>query len=93
MNIIVELDSMSRFEVGRNEITISIAPGATGRDVLKALVKALPKLAQTTIDAKRGEFFDQETWLAYENRVGIPDLSAPLQLTDGSRLLMLTAVC
>lgn len=93
MNVIVELDSMSRLELGRNEITISVAPEATGHDILKALAKALPRLAQTTIDTKRNEFFDKETWLAYENRVGIPDLSAPLQLTEGSRLLILTAVC
>ncbi len=93
MNVIVELDSLSRMEVGRSEVTLSLPAGATGRDVLRALVKTLPRLAQTTIDAQKGEFFDRETWLAYENRVGIPDLSVPLQVTDGARLLILSSVC
>ena len=93
MQITVELDSLSRLETGHNEVVISVATGATGQDVLRALVAALPKLAQTSIDPLKGELYDEESWLAYENRVGIRDLSAPLQLVDGSRLLLLTDSC
>jgi hypothetical protein len=93
MNLVIELDALSQFQVKRSEVTISVAPGATGRDILKALAQALPALAKTTIDAEKGAFFDREMWLAYENRVGIPDLGVPLPLEDGMRLLILSAVC
>lgn len=93
VQITVELDSMSRFETGHNEVVISAATGATGKNVLRALVAALPKLAQTSVDPQKGELYDKESWLAYENGVGIPDLSVPLQLAEGSRLLLLTGGC
>ena len=93
MQITVEPDSVSRFETGHTEVVISAATGATGKDVLRALVAALPKLAQTSIDLQKGELRNKESWLAYENRVGIPDLSVPLQLAEGSRLLLLTGAC
>ncbi|MBC7235838.1 MAG: hypothetical protein H5T69_08350 [Chloroflexi bacterium] len=93
MNITVQLDNVARVLSGRKEITISVEEGATGRDVLRALVAALPLLAQTTVDPAKGDFYSDEYWLAYEDRTGVPDLSAPLRVSDGSRLFILTGVC
>lgn len=93
MRIIVELDGISRIETGRGEVAVSVEPGATGRDVLLAAVKALPTLARSTIDPPTGELYDSESWLAYEDRIGIPSLSQPLRLEEGARLLILAGVC
>lgn len=93
MEITVELDNIGRVETGRKEVAVTVPQGATARDLLRALVEALPKLGETTIDAAKGDFYDDEHWLVREDGRGIPDLSQPLDLPDGARLLIVTGVC
>jgi len=93
MKIVVELDGISRIRTGQREVTVDVEHGATARDVLLALAREFPVLTQSTIDPAKGELYDKESWLAYEDRRGIPDVSEPLQLEEGSRLLILAGVC
>ena len=90
MKTTVKLDGISRVLTKRKEIVLTVAPGASWRDVVAALAKAAPALVGDVITR------DKRGLLGTHNRSGkvsIRDLDALAVLSEDDFLMIVEEAC
>lgn len=89
MNILVEFAGISRVLTGVRDLPLSLAPGASYRDVIRQLGLRFPTLVGQVIQHD-GETLFPENKIALNGKRILPDSALDTSPDDGDRLTLMS---